>query len=1001
MSELAAHLNPGAFNLLSLNVRSLPGCIDRLKDFLADEATDLFSAICVQEVWCAKKELSLPGYKPLSSQTRDQNSSANPGRGGVGGGVGVYVREGIESEVLHELSNFTPGVYESIWLKLRPSKFKRDKSIIIASIYRPNTAPRANLAKAIEIHTSILETIKKDKNLKKCKLVILSDFNLDLLEFATNRNVAKYLDSHFSVGLIPTISLSAHITMTAAKVIDHIFSDEMPENTKSGVVQLSISDHMPTFYSDKSIIVQKLQTKDPFRLITDSTTLSYLNLLKNIQFTTNIEEPEASFNSFFELLTTAAELAFPLVKPSPNRRKLKNNPWTTKGIRISAAVRHKLFSSARNNPSPENRQTFSNYNKVYNKIIKKAKKNYYHEAFKAVKGDIRKTWKIVNEITGRKKGSNCQLPNSFFNANDRSKLIDTPLDISNGFNRFFNAIGPKLASEIDNSHLPLNNHRKYMKNTASNEFKFFPVSQSQVFQIVKNMEGKTSYGNDFVSSKLLKKAIPILLSPLTSLINISLETGFVPSQVKLAKIIPLHKEGCAKSFNNYRPIAIISTVGKLLEKVVHIKLTNFLEEDCLIHPHQFGFRAFHSVIHPLVLFTDKVLHSQNNNLINLTIFLDLKKAFETISIPILLDKISRNFGIKNVELFWFKNYLERSQFTLAGKTPSEILKMLCGLPQGTSLAPDLFAMFINDLPNASAFFTLLFADDTTLQMEAESITELFAMATAELANIQEWFTSNKLTLNVNKTKFMVFFPNKTAITYPSLSIGSSVISRAGSDMEEQSIRFLGVWVDEKLNFRQHILKIKVKLGTAIYQLAQCKYSTPFSVKLGVYHSLFESCIRFGAAVYGSAVEADLNDIFIQQKKAVRILTCSHFKAHTDPIFFRLRILKLSDLLNLERIILVHKYKHGRLPRAFGNNFFPAINSLGRRGDINDFSYPAELTKETCRMPTNLLITSWNLLPAHLKTIGDLKIFKQTFMDLTFESYNVDCSLPNCFSCKFT
>ena len=997
VSDLSSHLNPGAFNLLSLNARSLPGCIDRLRDFIADSAADTFAAICIQEVWSAKKTLALPGYKPLFSQTRDQNGLANSN---IGGGVGIFVKENIESEVLQELSHFTAGVYESIWLKVRPSKLKKDKSVIIASIYRPNTAPRASLAKAIEIHTSILETIKKDKYLRKCKLVILSDFNLDLLEFANNSHVANYLDTHFTHGLIPIISKSAHITRSAAKVIDHIFSNEMSENIKSGIVQLSLSDHMPTFYSDISISIQKTAKNDSYRLINETSTLSYLNLLKNIQFVTNQNEPRTSFDSFFELLTSSAELAFPLVKPSTTKSKLKNNPWTTKGIRISAAVRHKLFSAQQNKPSPITYLAFSNYNRVYNKLIKKAKKIYYKEAFQAVKGDLRKSWQIVNEITGRKKGSSSQLPNSFVSSEDPNIIIDSPQGIANGFNQFFNTIGPKLSAEIDNSHLPLNNHRKYMGKIPSRKFKFHPASQSQILQIVKNMKGKTSYGNDYVSNKLLKKSIPILLAPLTSLINISMATGFVPDQVKLAKVIPLFKEGSAKSFDNYRPIAIISTIGKLLEKVVQIKLTNYLEAECLLHPHQFGFRAFHNVTHPLLLFTDKILHSQNKNMFNITTFLDLKKAFCTVEFDILLDKL-KYFGIENLELEFFKNYLKRSQFTLAGKTISEVLKMFLGLPQGTCIAPLLFLLYINDLPQASAFFTLLFADDTTLQLEADSIDQLFSTATTELVKIQEWFSSNKLTLNIKKTKFMIFFPENQAQTYPNLAMGSSLISRAGSGLEEQAIRFLGVWVDETLSFKHHIAKIKIKLSLAIYQLAQCKNNTPLSIKLGVYHSLFESHVRFGASVYGSASESDLHELFIQQKSAVRLLTSSHSKAHTDPIFYNLKILKLSDLLKLERIILVHKYKHGHLPRAFTNSFLPSINSIGRRGDPNDYSYPAKLDKNNIRLPTNLLISSWNQLPAHLKTIGELKLFKQAFMDLTFESYNVECSLPHCFTCKFS
>ena len=998
VSDIATHLSPEAFNLLSFNARSLPGCVDNLKDFLADSASDLFAAIGVQEVWSAKKSLSLPGYKPLYYNTRDQNSAANPN---IGGGVGIYIREGLNSEVLHNLSNFTTGVYESIWVKVKPNKLKKSKSIIVASVYRPNSAPRASITRALEIHSSILQSIKTDKTLKNCKIVILSDFNLDLLEFESNRLVNDYLDIHFSHGLIPSISKSAHITSTTAKVIDHIFSNSLQSPTKSGVLLLSISDHLPTFFSDSSIIVQKPLKPEPFRLINKSTTDSYLKLLGSAKFCCSEDDPKTSFNSFFEQITAIAEVAFPLVTPKSVKKKAKNNPWTTYGLRISAVTRNILFASMRKFPSEVNKLAFKCYNSIYNKVVKRAKRQHYLEAFKTVKGDLKKSWLLVNEITGRKKGGGSRLPDSFISSVDPNVELSSQSDIANGFNQFFNTIGPKLSEQINSSHLPWDNFRKYLPKKPDHSFKFHPISPSYLLIIVKKMKSKSSYGDDYMSNVLLKKSIHILLTPLTNLINISMATGFVPDQIKVAKVIPLFKEGSTLLFNNYRPIAIVSTIGKLLEKVVCNQLSNYLDNDCLLHPNQFGFRANHNVTHPLILFSNRVLNSKSSNLLNLTIFLDLKKAFDTVNWTIILDKL-KNFGIQNTEWNWFESYLQRKQYTMAGKTASQVLSMLCGLPQGTSLAPLLFLLYINDLPHASAFFTLLFADDTTLQLEGESIEQLLESATQELIKIQDWFISNRLTLNIKKTSYMIFFPESETLTYPALKMGNSTIQRVGSNLEEQSIRFLGVWVDDHLNFSQHILKIRVKLVLANYQLSQCKVNTPLDIKLGIYHSLFESHIRFGAVLFGTAPESDLKVIFTLQKKALRTLSNSHFRAHTNPLFHSLRILKLDDLLKLERILIVHKFKHGRLPKAFPHNFLPPVDpsALGRRDDVNDFAFPHPLTKATIRLPTNLMISSWNSLPPELKATGDIKIFKKTFIDSSIESYNTTCSLQNCFSCGF-
>ena len=607
-------------------------------------------------------------------------------------------------------------------------------------------------------------------------------------------------------------------------------------------------------------------------------------------------------------------------------------------------------------------------------------------------------------LIGKKQKGN-SLP-SHFNApsNDYPDAIyDCPTSIANGFNTFFNTIGPKLAAKIDHTILPPNNHRKYLGNKPFHKFKMFPVNPFQVLDTVKKLKNKSSCGDDYLSNSLLKKAIPYLLAPLTSLINISIETGFVPDQIKVAKVIPLHKSGCTMEFNNYRPIAIISTIGKVLEKIVLSKLTNYLDEHSILHPHQFGFIAHHSTVHPLLLFTNKILHSVNNNLVNLTVYLDLKKAFDTVNFSILLDKL-KFYGIDDLELLWFQNYLSRSQFCMAGSSSrSDLLKMILGIPQGTCLGPILFLIFINDLPNATAFFSLLFADDTTLQLEAETVEQLFSKATIELARAEHWFASNKLTLNVDKTKFMIFSNCTSTTTYPDLKLGLETISRVGNGLQEKAVKFLGIWVDELLTFKHHLSKIKVKLSLALYQINQCRHNTPLKVRLGIYHSLFESHLRFGSAIYGSASENDLDELFIMQKMVIRSISNAHFRAHSDPLFQKLKVLKLKDLLILERITLVHKFKHNYLPKAFPPNFLVQANadSLGRRTDPNDFIHPYQLTKLTVRHPTNLLISSWNSLSPELKTVGELKLFKQQFIDSKLASYISDCTKINCFSCTFS
>ena len=184
-----------------------------------------------------------------------------------------------------------------------------------------------------------------------------------------------------------------------------------------------------------------------------------------------------------------------------------------------------------------------------------------------------------------------------------------------------------------------------------------------------------------------------MISPLHYLINLSLGTGFFPKQMKVSKIIPLYKTGSGEknNFSNYRPISIISSFAKLTEKIVCFQLMSYLNNECLLYKHQYGFRGKHGTSHPLIHFTNKVSNALNNGQFNLSIFIDLKKAFDTVNFDILLNKLS-NYGVKNVENTWFKNYLtDRVQFVqLPGGTLSNERVSTCGVPQGSVAGPLLF-----------------------------------------------------------------------------------------------------------------------------------------------------------------------------------------------------------------------------------------------------------------------------------------------------------------------
>ena len=435
------------------------------------------------------------------------------------------------------------------------------------------------------------------------------------------------------------------------------------------------------------------------------------------------------------------------------------------------------------------------------------------------------------------------------------------MDIANGFNAFFSNIGKNLAEKIPTTN---ENFEQFLSNRNETSFNFSKISEMDILKICKILKPKSSAGSDCISTKLLKEIAPLILTPLHHLINLSLETGFVPKQFKIAKVVPIFKSGDKHDYNNYRPISLLSSFSKLMEKVVARQLVGFLNYHNLLYKHQYGFRANHNCSQPVLHFTEKVYNALNQkpSLQTLAIFIDLKKAFDTVDHDILLKKMD-HYGIRGISNKWFENYLkDREQFVSVHGIDSDTQKIVCGVPQGSILGPLLFLLFINDLPNATEFFTLLFADDTTFQISGHDMNFLFQNANMELKKASTWFETNKLTLNVDKTKFMLFSDRDIDLVSlgHKLEIGNQTIEQIGKKCKEKYFKFVGHVLDDKFSWEGHVKHICKKLASANFAINSTKHFMPLQIRKTLYHTIFESHINFGILLWGCAKSKILKKI---------------------------------------------------------------------------------------------------------------------------------------------
>jgi hypothetical protein len=643
----------------------------------------------------------------------------------------------------------------------------------------------------------------------------------------------------------------------------------------------------------------------------------------------------------------------------------------TSGLLKSRATKNRLFHENILLGTPETKIRYTTYRQVYFKTVRAAKKLYFTCKLRDNAKNPKKTWQTLNEILDKENRTE-----TVDKININGQTETDPKKIATHFNTFFTCAGKAISDSVPPVAKQPEDYINYNRDIPI--LNLTNTTPAHVKKVIRSLAPKQSRDVSGISTKMIKMVGDEISTPLAHIFNLSLTSGNFPMSFKQCRVIPIFKSGDRLECDNYRPISLLSSISKILEKIVAEKLVQHLLSNDLLYNFQFGFLPKRTTEQNLLHIVNYITNALNENKYCIGIFLDLKKAFDVCSHDILLKKLQK-MGIKDTAYTWFKSYLQgRTQCVDISNNFSDFAELDISVIQGSTLGPLLFLCYINDFWSATKLFSVLFADDTTCLAKDSNLQNLISYINTELQKIANWFRSNKMALNTSKTKYIIFRthgkhinPEICNIVYNNTELGLeddqnliSAIQRIHNNGEEKSFKLLGVHFDEYLSFDKHIVNLCSHLSKSLYCINRLKNFVDLSSLKKLYFSMVHSHIAYCINIYGCATQTNLEKLVLKQKQAIRIICKANYRDHTGPLFQQLKILPLHKMIEFYKVKFMHSFAHKKLPLSFAEmwtrNNERNPNRVLRYG--NDIYVPPHRIELVKRMPLCSFPLAWNTAP---------------------------------------
>jgi hypothetical protein len=496
------------------------------------------------------------------------------------------------------------------------------------------------------------------------------------------------------------------------------------------------------------------------------------------------------------------------------------------------------------------------------------------------------------------------------------------------------------------------------------------INRQIVLKTLLSLNTNTATGPDKIPNILFKKCAHQLAHPLSKLFKQSLNTGEFPQSWKSASVTPIFKNGLKLDPNSYRPISLLPCISKIFEIIVNDQLMTHLETNKLLSPYQFGFRRNRSTCDLLTILSQLWTNALDNMHEIIVITLDIIKAFDKVWHERLLYKLS-TFGIEGKLYNWLNSYLSsRSQFVTINGYSSQSYPITAGVPQGSVLGPTLFLLFINDLPSACANPIYLFADDSTLFKiikKSDSI-ELYRQSIQQDLNaLENWATVNRAGFNTKKCEAFLISRKTSPTPVPLFTINNAVVPNV------DKIKLLGLHIDSKLLFTEHITNLAISASRALGSLIRSGRYLNIRLRAMLYKTLVRSRLEYASPIWGSSSQKYLIELDKVQNRALKFLNIQ------NPLKYNIPALNVRRITG--SVLLYHKFYFKPFDRL-DPLFTPAVvRSTARSCNVNH-NFLVVIPKSRTEHHRSSFVPSisrlWNSIPSHVASTIEKPNFRSTY-----------------------